>query len=350
MEEPEEEAEEEDLEEAQVEPEEDFEESKEPKAKMASTTPRVQTTVQEGGTDIFDEMLDDLHDTQDEVLDEAEEELIKEQGIKEEGVREEEKAKERENIKETILEKAKLLSAKDTQPKPTIALKFLEDDAGKNVFIGRKRGVFKKFGTEAAFFVGRVEEEEFNGKNVLLDGLNPHVVFVCGARGSGKCLTGDTLITLEDGRLVPISELENENGKIFGLQHDLKMSALHREGFFKRTVEKILKIRLRSGKEIKLTPEHPLLTFEGWKEAQALEPGSRLATPRILPAFGNEAARDYKIKLLAYLIAEGHLSNHFSLFSNTDEKIKSEFFESVYAFDQNLRIDEHSKPNCFRVN
>ncbi|MBI4044477.1 MAG: DUF87 domain-containing protein [Candidatus Diapherotrites archaeon] len=317
--------------------------------KVSVEAPRVKTGVLEEETDIFDEMLDDLHDTQDEVLDDAEEKLIKEQDTREEGVREEEKALARENIKETILEKAKLLSAKDSQPKPTIALKFLEDDAGKNVFIGRKRGVFKKFGTEAAFFVGRVEEEEFSGKNILLDGLNPHVVFVCGARGSGKCLTGDTLITLENGRLVPISELENESGKILGLQHDLKISGLHREGFFKRTVEKILKIRLRSGKEIKLTPEHPLLTLEGWKEAQALEPGSRIATPRVLPSFGTEVARDYKIKLLAYLIAEGHLSNHFVLFSNTDEKIKSEFFESVYAFDANLRIDEHGKPNCFRV-
>lgn len=168
------------------EAEENLEESTDPDVKEVSDNPRIETGVEEEETDIFDEMLDDLHETQNEVLDDTEQDLIKEQGTKEEGVREEEKAKARENIKETILEKAKLLSAKDAQPKPTIALKFLEDDDLKNVFIGRKRGVFKKFGTEAAFFVGRVEEEEFNGKNVLLDGLNPHVVFVCGARGSGK--------------------------------------------------------------------------------------------------------------------------------------------------------------------
>ncbi|MFA4855323.1 MAG: ATP-binding protein [archaeon] len=64
-------------------------------------------------------------------------------------------------------------------------LKFLQDDKG-NAFIGRKKGVFQKYGSEAALFVGRVNEKGSPDKNVCLDSLNPHVVFVCGARGSGK--------------------------------------------------------------------------------------------------------------------------------------------------------------------
>ena len=64
-------------------------------------------------------------------------------------------------------------------------LSFLEDEFGR-VFIGRKKSVYEKYGSEAGLFIGRVREKGYEQKDVLLDSLNPHVVFVCGARGSGK--------------------------------------------------------------------------------------------------------------------------------------------------------------------
>ncbi|MDO8624557.1 MAG: DUF853 family protein [Candidatus Diapherotrites archaeon] len=232
-----------------------------------------------------------------------------------------------------------------------VALKFLEDDQKRIAFIGRKKSVFKQYGDTAALFVGRVEEpnDPQNEKHIYLDSLNPHVVFVCGARGSGKCLTGDTLITLEDGSVIPIQDLETRTGKILGLEHDLKMRPLHREGFYRRMVDKILQVRLRSGKTIKLTPEHPLLTVEGWKPAESLETGNRIATPRKLPVFGSFSPRECEVKLLAYLIAEGHLANQFVIFSNMDPAIVTEFYESTSEFAPNLRITQHSKPGCYRV-
>ncbi|MCX8189960.1 MAG: DUF853 family protein [Candidatus Diapherotrites archaeon] len=64
-------------------------------------------------------------------------------------------------------------------------LSFLEDADG-NAFIGRSKSTFEKYGSEAALFIGRVSEENYPEKNILMDSLGPHVVFVCGARGSGK--------------------------------------------------------------------------------------------------------------------------------------------------------------------
>ena len=83
--------------------------------------------------------------------------------------------------------------------------------------------------------------------------------------------------------------------------------------------------------------------------ADKLNIGSRIATPRKLPAFGEESLKECEIKLLAYLIAEGHLSNRFILFSNKDEKIVNDFKFAVNDFDGNLKIKKHSKSNCFRV-
>jgi len=95
----------------------------------------------------------------------------KEKGTKEVGAKEGDKPEEEEE--------------KPKEPVIKPELKFLQDDEGK-AFIGRKTSVFKKYGDEGALFIGRVAEQDLQDKNVCLDSLNPHVVFVCGARGSGK--------------------------------------------------------------------------------------------------------------------------------------------------------------------
>ncbi|MCD6478566.1 MAG: DUF87 domain-containing protein [Candidatus Diapherotrites archaeon] len=94
----------------------------------------------------------------------------------------ESKAEKKKALEKRVEEKIVVTEPKfEVQPK----LSFLEDEEG-NVFIGRKKSVYEKYGSQAALFIGRVWEEGYKKKNVFLDSLNPHVVFVCGARGSGK--------------------------------------------------------------------------------------------------------------------------------------------------------------------
>jgi len=101
---------------------------------------------------------------------------------------EEEEKPDKSEIKKTILEKAE--KAAVTKGIGTIPvgekLSFLEDKEKNSVFIGRKSSIYKKFGYEGALQIGRVQESEHENADVYLDSLNPHVVFVCGARGSGK--------------------------------------------------------------------------------------------------------------------------------------------------------------------
>jgi hypothetical protein len=101
----------------------------------------------------------------------------KEEDIKEKGVKEKEKDSVNAVGEEASKEEAIVL--------PKFSLSFLNDAEG-NVFIGRKTSVFQKYGSEAGLYIGNIAEPSFEGKKVLLDGLNPHVVFVCGSRGSGK--------------------------------------------------------------------------------------------------------------------------------------------------------------------
>jgi len=63
-------------------------------------------------------------------------------------------------------------------------LDLLESESG--FFIGRKKSVYEKYGEEGGLLLGRVLDEQGFHKRVYLDGLSPHVVFISGARGSGK--------------------------------------------------------------------------------------------------------------------------------------------------------------------
>ncbi len=222
-----------------------------------------------------------------------------------------------------------------------------------DVVIGRSKKGIEKHGKTGTVLIGKqyVQMGEVTSLSnpVYLDVASSHVAFVCGKRGGGKCLHGDTLITLGDGSQAKIKDLEENPGNIFTLGDDLKIGKGIKTCFYKRSVNKLLEVKLRSGKTIKLTPEHPLFTVEGWIPAEKLDIGARIATPRKMEAFGDSSMKECEIKLLAYLIAEGHLGNRFVLFSNSDDKIINEFKVAIKEFDENLRIDKHSHDYCFRV-
>ncbi len=208
------------------------------------------------------------------------------------------------------------------------------------VIIGRSKQDIEKYGLRGTVLVGKqyvkMGQTTSLSNPVYMDIAGAHVVFVVGKRGGGKCLHGDSLITLNDGSVAKIKDLENNDNNLFTLNENFKIKIGEKSNFFKRTTNKLIEIGLRSGRVIKLTPEHPLLTVKGWIPAEKLGFGSRIATPRKVEAFGENSMPEHEINLLAYLIAEGHLGNRFVLFSNLDKKILQEFKQSVTYHDKLL--------------
>ncbi len=217
----------------------------------------------------------------------------------------------------------------------------------EDIIIGRDESDKKKFGDEGLVYLGKhyvkMGQVTSLSNRVMMDVARAHVVLIAGKRGSGKCVTGDTLIPLSDGSLIPIQELAKDNNQIFCLNEQLKIIPMNQSEFFEREVDRILHIRLRSGREIKLTPEHPLLTIKGWKQVQELQVGSRIAAERKIECFGREEMPEHEIKLLAYLIAEGHLGSGFVLFTNSDDKIVDDFFNCINKFDDSLIVKSHGE-------
>ncbi len=221
-----------------------------------------------------------------------------------------------------------------------------------DILIGRGEEDRKRYNRKGMILLGKhyVKMGQITSlsNEVYMDVVKSHIVFVVGKRGSGKCLIGDTIIALNDGSLLPISELASKAENVYSLNHELKIADAQKTEFYKRTVNKLLHVKFRSGKELRLTPEHPLLTIERWKEAKDLDIGSRIATPRVIPCFGNNSIPEHEIKIIAYLITEGHTKRPM-FFSNNDSAIIKDLEKALKDLNLDLELT-YLKKGCYKIN
>ncbi|HLD05076.1 MAG TPA: chromosome segregation protein SMC [Candidatus Nanoarchaeia archaeon] len=154
-------------------------------------------------------------------------------------------------------------------------------------------------------YIARLELKgfkSFDKKTIIPFGRDLNCVL--GPNGSGKCVTGDTEVFLADGRVVPIrflvdealskhSEMMDDGYRAFGdgsrvwslNPNTLQLEEKEVQVFVKRKApEKLLRIRTRSGREIRATPYHPLFILKDGQvveaKAEELTEGVRIAVPR----------------------------------------------------------------------
>jgi replicative DNA helicase len=118
--------------------------------------------------------------------------------------------------------------------------------------------------------------EQRNDKKPLLSDL----------RESG-CLTADTRILRADtGAEVTLGELVASGERdvaVWSLDERLRLSPRTMTHAFPSGVREVFRVRLRSGREVQATANHPFLTYDGWHSLGELAAGSRVAVPRHTP-------------------------------------------------------------------
>lgn len=165
-------------------------------------------------------------------------------------------------------------------------------------------------------------------------------VLFYGPPGNGKCVHSETKVLLPDGRCLPIKEVvENKEPYVLALTEKHKLAVKKVTGWWKLEGKPLLCVTTKRGRVIKCTPEHPFLVKDGWRQAGLLKEGEMIGVPRHISVFGNEVMRECEVKLLAYFIAEGGLTQGSPTFTNGDIEILEDFRSAIAQFDEKLHIN-----------
>ncbi|MDP8967064.1 MAG: replicative DNA helicase, partial [Actinomycetota bacterium] len=158
----------------------------------------------------------------------------------------------------------------------------------------------------------------FRDLDEITGGFQPGNLIVIAARPSmGKCNRGSALVydSFTGARrrldeLVALCE-SGEEVWVAAVGPDLRLRHARVSETFRNGVKPLFRVTTRLGRRTDLTANHPLLTLEGWRRVDELEPGARIAVPRSLPApLQSQHMPDHELVLLAGLIADGCLIAH----------------------------------------
>ncbi len=149
-----------------------------------------------------------------------------------------------------------------------------------------------------------------------------------------ECVTGDTLVWLTDGRQVPIASLVGTQPEVWAVDEQQRVVAARADLVWKVGKRPVASIKLASGRSLRVTAKHRVLTGKGWLQAGELKLGHRVALARRVP----EPSRpkrwpDHWLILLGHLIGDGSYLTHQPLRYTTASERNS---EAVRAAAQEL--------------
>lgn len=154
------------------------------------------------------------------------------------------------------------------------------------------------------------------------------LVGIMGPTKRGKCVSGDSQVLLEKGKLISIRDLVKNRieEKIISLNEEtLKFEPIQIKHCFDNGVKECWEVKTRTGRKVCTTDNHQYLTPSGWKYLQDIKIGDFIAVPKKMAFFGDNGIEEPLVKLIAYMLAEGGLTGTQPVFTNMDDRTNMDF-------------------------
>ena len=167
--------------------------------------------------------------------------------------------------------------------------------------------------------------------------------------GFNKCVSGETKITNpQTGQLITIKELSKNPRlikEIFSLSDDLKIKKAKIVNVFCNGKKPVFEVKTRSGRKIIATQNHPFFTQYGWRNLEEIKTNERIAVPRLIPEPQSLLnIENYKIAVLAYLLAEGNFCHPsgFYFYSNSENEV-NDYLKYLEKFNNTTGKKDYSR-------
>lgn len=271
----------------------------------------------------------------------------------------------------------------------------ITDEDKKEIYeISNQEEVYEKMVASIAPSIYGYEQEKLAMTLQLFSGVTKHLpdgsrirgdlhMLLIGDPGTGKCVRGDTKVTLADGRDVPIRELVESNldnpkpiddgwwdevdFDVPSLQDDGTVASQRATKVWKREApEQMYRIRTSSGRKLEVTPSHPLFVQQDGRfeptVADDLTEGQFVAAPRCIETEGNDVldvtfrssqsrnAVQLELpekwtpslaRLIGYIIAEGYVEQRdnktgFVSVTNNDREVLDDATNALESLGLNV--------------
>ncbi|MEO8269879.1 MAG: DNA polymerase III subunit alpha, partial [Aureliella sp.] len=171
--------------------------------------------------------------------------------------------------------------------------------------------------------------------------------------GFNKCVVGETPIThAETGEQTTVGELfhNRRDWTIHALGDDWQLRSRQVTDVVWNGRKRVYRVRTTRGAEIVATGNHPLRTVDGWTLIDNLAVGDRVAAARELRCAGDVSWPQYKLIVLAGLLAEGNTCHPTCLYYyNNDRSSVDDFVAAANEFDDSVARVTTRRGNRFEV-
>jgi replicative DNA helicase len=157
-----------------------------------------------------------------------------------------------------------------------------------------------------------------------------------------ECVTGETLFMLADGARIPIRDLVDTTPALLAVSERHKIVSARSDLVWKVGQKPVWRLSLASGRVLRASGGHRILTGSGWRELARIAVGDRVALCRQLAAPAKpQVWPDHHLVLLGHLVGDGSYPVHQPLrYTTASEENSAVVRAAAEAFG--CRVTRHA--------